>query len=504
MITPFFTINQDDEFIFIDIKVSHIRFNAPDIEMVVENEMFVFSLPPYYLRLRLPLPLVDDERSNAHYDSKSECIKVKLPKLNKGDVFPDLDLTSKMLARTAQKEFLMQEVGSTTEAAPVRGPMIQEMDLTNSLISPPQTSKDVYQEGEQFDWEVKQTMPTEEQETITMKAIKYGFDNQYEGIVGVSMTNGNDINELGNPENIAPNDRTIERLIKENIKFDPEYYGADYFAAKYPQPDDDKQFKDIMEWRSPVVTKFLKWQKKQQLMPVEERQQLFPVEFSTQEQEQMLQLPKKSYLIEDKMPLLLMLVSLLFSYSFDMRETEGDHNIESAWTVGKLTPQIAFLDSQIVIPGSASTSLLRATVITLIRRSLCYPLHRNFDLAMKCWDDVYYTMRGGKRLVLKALLDLRELFRFHDVYYVYTKIWMDDLCAWVISDQVSENTIRSLAHDLRKELGSLQKTEITFEKVFNKDSENEAMEDEDADEIETVNLAEIEKMVEDYQNEMEE
>ena len=62
MITPFFTISQDDEFIYIDVKISHIRFSAPNIEMTVENELFVFSLPPYYLRLRfrtLVLKMID-------------------------------------------------------------------------------------------------------------------------------------------------------------------------------------------------------------------------------------------------------------------------------------------------------------------------------------------------------------------------------------------------------------------------------------------------------------
>lgn len=485
MITPFFTLDQDDEFVLIDIKVSHIRFKAPEIEMVVDGDVFVFSLPPYYLRLRLPLPLVDDERSNAHYDSKAECIKVKIPKLTRGAHFPDLDLTAKMLARI------------TAETPTPRTGGIQEMDITNPMLEAAELPTEVYAEGEHFNWEVQQTMPTEE-DTMAVGAIKYGFDNAHTGIVGVSMTNGNDINELGNPEQTAANDRTIERLIKENIKFDPEYYAADYFASKYPDLEDDKRFKELMEWRSPAVVGFLKWQKKQQEAGT---RALFPVEFSTHEQEQMMQLPKKSYLIDDKTPLLLMLVSVLFAYSFNLRENEGDDNIESAWTVGKLTPQICFLDSQIVIPGSTTVSLLRATVITSIRRSLCYPLHRNFELSMKAWDDVYHLMRGGKRLVLKTLLAVREMFRFHDVYYVYTKIWMDDLCAWVISDQVGENSIRSLAHDLRKETGSVRKEDITFEKVFSTDEKDETMEvDDDVDEIETVNLAEIEKMVDDYQD----
>ena len=45
-------------------------------------------------------------------------------------------------------------------------------------------------------------------------------------------------------------------------------------------------------------------------------------------------------------------ICLLFAYHFDLRENEGDHNIESAWTIGKIVPQFSFLDSKIVIENN--------------------------------------------------------------------------------------------------------------------------------------------------------
>lgn len=179
----------------------------------------------------------------------------------------------------------------------------------------------------------------------------------------------------------------------------------------------------------------------------------------------MMNLPRKSYLIDDsyKPEILFTTICLLFAYHFDLRENEGDHNIESAWTIGKIVPQFSFLDSKIVIENNYN--VLRAAIITCIRRALTYPYHRNFDMITKVWDDVYYNLRGGKRLVLKALLDLKELFRFHDIYYVYDKIWLEDLCAYLISDNVSEATIRNLAHDIQKEVSSIKKADITFEKA---------------------------------------
>lgn len=509
MITPFFSIRQDDEFVYIDVKISHVRFSAQGIEMIVDNELFIFSLSPYYLRLRLPYACVDDERSHAEYNLKDEAVNIKIPKETKGQFFPDLDLTTKLLARTAESQPLdeneLKEVGKPetkeNNSIPKHAkPLIEELDVNNDISSTKtqQLEQDIA-EGEKFNWEISQEAATDPaintDDSIKMAAIKYGFNNQYNAIVGVSVSNGNDINELGDPENTPATDRIIERLIKENIKFDPEFYAADYIMEKYPSPDDEKSFKELLEWKNPLVRQFLKWYKAQQQLPLAERTQVMPVQFSKEEQEKMINLPRKSYLVEEvfRPQLYTLLVSLLFSYHFDLRETEGEHNIESAWTIGRLTPQIAYLDSQILVP-TGNESILRAAVITGIRRALSYPLHRNYNLTVKVWEDVYYNLRGGKRLVLKALLDLKELFRYHDVYYVYDKIWLEDFCSWLISDDVTEATLRTLAHDLKMEYTGLQKTDITFEKLDTEASQEDG--EEDKEDIIALNLHDIEVMAE--------
>ena len=252
----------------------------------------------------------------------------------------------------------------------------------------------------------------------------------------------------------------------------------------------------------------MKWYKAQKELPEEDKEQIMHVEFSKSEQEKMLNLPRKTYLINDvyKPQLLGLLVSLLFAYHFDLRETVGDHTIESAWTVGKLTPQFACLDSQIAISGEQNKeNFLKSIAITSIRRALSFPLHRNYKLISRVWDDVYYNLRGGKRLVLKSLLDLKELFRYHDVYYVYDKIWLEDLCSWIISDQVTEGMIRNLAHDLRKEYVGLSKTEITFEKLEKQDeNDNDNIGEDNEDEMVALNIQEVEIMAQElfdaYQN----
>lgn len=485
MLTPYFTVNQDEEYLHITIKISHGRLFASAIEMAVDSNVFMFSFSPYYLRLRFSGLLVDDERAQADLDLKNDCVKIRLPKEVKGQEFADLDLTAKLLARKEE----------TVKSKP----LIEELDVKESIenrVLEANQGTDfeksdridkgdaIASEGVEHDWEVKQEITEEQLNPM------YGFNNSYSQIITVSMTNHNDINEVGNPESASVNDKIIERLIKENIKFDPEYYAADYLMEKFPTPDDDKNYRGIMAWKSPSTKRFLSWYKKQRDLPELERSPLYPVTYSKEEQEKMLQLPRKSYLIDNvyKPQIYVLMLSLLFAHQFDLRENEGEHNIESAWTIGKILPQFASLDTQIVIPGSTNESILRSAIITCYRRSLCYPFHRHYELSAKAWGDVYYALRAGKRLVLKLLLELKELFRFHDTYYVYDKIYLEDLCLYILSDEMTETSIRQFAHDFKKELDSIGKTDITFEKID--DTQN-------GEDMVVLDLHEIEVMAQD-------
>lgn len=464
MLTPRFQCRQDEEFVYIDIHVSHIRFDAPGVEIVVEGELLVFSLSPYYLRLRFPHQLVDDEeRSSAKYESKEECIHVKIPKLNKGQHFEDLDMSAKLMARSGEQAMdsktLLEEIGFSPteelmkEAGTVLktpgGPLIEE--IGSSL-------QETAQEAEAFNWEINQVV---EEDTVKTK---YGFDNQYDSIIGVSLSNGNDINELDDPEHTSANDRIKERLLKENFKFDPEYYAADYMTSKYSDEDDYSPVKDLLAWDNPILSEG---------------------EFTTDENDKMIDLPKKTYLITNPKPLYYTIMSLLFSYAYEMRQVEGDLTPESAWSIAKLTPQISSLDQQIILPDS-STNVIKAVIITSIRRSLSYPLHRSYDLSLKAWDDAVKMLQSGKRAVIKALLAIREPFRFHDIYYVYNKVLLEDLVNWLIKDPKDNDFIlRSLGSELRKQLQLLAKDEIKFEQL-----------DGEGDVDTELNIAEIEHIAE--------
>lgn len=91
---------------------------------------------------------------------------------------------------------------------------------------------------------------------------------------------------------------------------------------------------------------------------------------------------------------------------------------------------------------------------------------------------------------------MKELFRFHDIYYVYDKIWLEDLCVYLISDSVTEGQLRKLAHDVKKTTDTVGKSDITFEKAG---EENADMCDdgvEGQDEMVALSLDDIDKMAE--------
>lgn len=211
MITPKFTIRQDDNRVYIDIKTAHIRSSGRELEFQVEGDLFVFSLSPYYLRLRFPGRLLNDEdekviddesfKSTTSYDAVNCVINISICKETPGEDFPDLDLISKLLARTKNPE----HAGEAGEQKPKS--LIQEIDLP---VADGTTSGDVdahfsklQSEAEEFDWEITQEDPGRlDEDDVNMSAgAKYGFNRQHTGVIGVSLVNGgNDANEVAEPD----------------------------------------------------------------------------------------------------------------------------------------------------------------------------------------------------------------------------------------------------------------------------------------------------------------
>ncbi|CAO3569321.1 unnamed protein product [Mortierella alpina] len=201
--------------------------------------------------------------------------------------------------------------------------------------------------------------------------------------------------------------------------------------------------------------------------------------FSTKEQELMRDLPRREYILENTKSTYLGLIDILFAYSYDLRVSEGDTTVETAWTICKLSPSMAALDQ---------FTTLRETVLTCYRRALAYPLTRNWNLANKVLQDVYVIFKLGRRGILRALLAIKDVLDHDDVYYIYSKMFIEDYCVWIQS--ASEMVIRTLAHELhhfeldKSELGwHLQELENLAKELpeEEEDDEEESDSDEDSD-----------------------
>ncbi|KAI0818917.1 SHQ1-domain-containing protein [Irpex lacteus] len=407
MITPRFSCSQTETSVVVSVYCPSVR--ASDVEINVDDTLFTLHINPYFLRLNFTHALQDDDdASSARYDASSGYLTVSLTKAVRGQNFEDLDLLAKLLAprkseRTEQTPVI--EVLDTQET------VSEEDELVARTEGLSVADQEIFEAAEN-DWQLKQELPTE-QPLKTSARQPYGFLNLYTGYFQHVEHTENEVNELSaEAETSRPSERRKKRIKHENEKFDEEHYIADFA--------DDEYIVDLCRWKHPFTTLDPDWT------------------YTEEEKLAMLKLPRKEYLASSAQThnLYLTLLTLLFAYAYDSRTNQKDPTPESAWTICSLTPAFSALDPAPYSPPPNTAQdrfaeeELIATFATSYRRSLAFPLHRSYALAEKCRSDVASFLAGGKRLVVRCLLEMKDILDHHDVYYVYSKVWLDDFCLW--------------------------------------------------------------------------
>lgn len=571
MLTPFFEVSQNDEFVIISAKIPNLKFNNKSLQLTVDGPLFIFYLSPYYLRLRFNQQLLNEEdqpdfdlesgkeiikKQKTSYDVDNERLIMHVPKKTIGEHFTDLEYSHKLMSNAVEvkvpnnlnatadeNDVQIKEVVGDQSASAEKQPqtqsqqskpnkMIEEIDINDLSLTTDDIKKHIENfeksTGEDFNWQFKQDFNNQK---VTDVNVHYGFNNQYNQVIENSVLNGsNDINELTNPGLLSEDERITERRIKENYSFNEDIYVAQYLLAKYGDQENDYDYQllnDSINWKNPIKSAYLKWAKEQQQSKTASA---FPnVEYSKEIQKLMIELPKatKNYDIKDIRSVYYLIVSLIFAYNLNLRINQGEDNVDSAWLVGKILPQFAYLDNKFVsatqdaeinsenandivikAPGlenneirqvSSSTfnssgassntnndkpdfNSLEELVITLVKRSLIYPLHRHFAIITKALEDTYYTLRYGWKKIIEVLFTVRELFRKHSSYYVYNIVWLNDLLNFVIlnvdSQQISNGVLRYFSHEFHRLTKSLDKNDVVFEKLnMGDDDEDEEMQD---------------------------
>lgn len=163
----------------------------------------------------------------------------------------------------------------------------------------------------------------------TLASAKYGFNNAYSSYEAHIHALAHDVLDIDHIDASTIESRRAYRLSIELQSFNPDHYMFDFMS-----PD---QSSAIMEYK-PEYHRLLK----RSQINLDNNDLLA---FTQTEQSAMLSLQNRDFIISDKRVIYLGLIDLLFAYSYDLRINTGEHGVESAWTICKLSPTLAAFDS---------------------------------------------------------------------------------------------------------------------------------------------------------------
>lgn len=188
---------------------------------------------------------------------------------------------------------------------------------------------------------------------------------------------------------------------EENKKFNPEHYGADFL-------EEEDLIQEYLDLPSP-------WS----AMTIND------ISFDDSEIEVLKNLPNKNYNLseEQRKYCYYGLIDILYAYCYDCRTTSFEGNVQSGWTVLELAASLRWL---------VGFQDARSTILSAYRRSLIYPLFRNFNLCNKIFEDVKKIIALGQNCIVKCLLQVYKIFMEGDeCRYILNDIFIKDYLVYV-------------------------------------------------------------------------
>ncbi|KAM9362175.1 protein SHQ1 homolog [Symphorus nematophorus] len=413
MITPAFDLSQDPEYLILSIRVPYTR--TSEFDLYIDGTDFKFYAKPYFLRLSLPGRIVEDGREKAKFDIDKGLFTLRVPKETAGEHFEGLQMLTSLLAPKGSRS---------------AKPLVEELDTGCSES----VGDDEDEDEEEFDWQVEQEVYKESSEEELRAQQKYGFGNQRSGVFARLQEELSEVIDVKNPEGTTAAERRQARLEAEASAFSADHYLADMF--------EDDEIKGLLKFR-PWWTK---------LSPSTEQEGEAAVSFTDDEKEQLRKFTNRSYLLDktSRYQVWLSLADILLAYSYEVRSTEGEHNVESPWTIRKLSGTLCWLETY---------SSLQDVLVSFGRRVLCYPLYRHFGMVSAAICDTTKILQSGKACVLKCLLDIHKVFRENDPAYILNDLYITDYCVWI--QRVKSRKMTALAATLQK--ASLRKKDLELE-----------------------------------------
>lgn len=429
MLTPRFTFNQDEKFLTINIYAPFTHIDQTEIFM--DGEDFRFSSAPYYLRLHLPGEVKETEEASGLWDADSTSFVVKCPKVNVGKYFEGLENITKLLTPKGDTEI--------------------KTSIT-SLIDDDELDEEYDDSDPQ--WYMEQNYPPDQEISVIrdIKRYGYGFACKHMDVFSKLSEELGCILDIPGSEANTHKEREEVRSKQEERDFDESHYLCDLF--------EDEGVKGCLEYKPP-------WND----IPANEKSHPY-LAFDSDEQELLLGLPKKKIIVDsaEVTTVHLVLAEILFAVSYTLRINQGWDNVETRWNVVKLAPSLCCLSK----PFSPSQ-----VVKSSIRRALCYPLYRHWELAQESWSDVVKLLKIGKAAILKQFLSLIPHFNDSPGYYIFNQLFIQDYCLWL--QYVPEKHLLSLATALQMTCSEITKSKLELDLEELETAAKLTIEEEEAD-----------------------
>jgi len=402
MLTPRFSLDQTDDSLTVRIYAPFTH--VADTEVFFDDLDFRFYSRPYFLRLHLPAPVQETDDAEAHFDAETKSFVVTVPKKVKGQHFAGLDMITDLLIPKGDTKL-------------PEGPLVQEIGGDDD--DQPEEEIDCY-----FDQQVPQDELKNDEEAVNNG---YGFAFKQKGALLRLLDECQHVFEIQNLDDKPFKVRRKERLENESRGFSADHYLADL----YDPPD--------------TLTECLRLGAPPDTGPLDDT-----------DRDRMVQLAKRKRVDlspSEHLSVCFGMLDILYSYSYEVRTSLFDGlGTESSWTIQKLASTLSC--------GERFTSI-KQVVVAALRRTVCYPLFRHFQLGVRVWDDVTAHLLTSPQKIVKVFLQLIPQFVDENYGHLFNQLYIEDYAVWV--QTLTQETLADLKKALDHVLAEVTKSDLDLE-----------------------------------------
>ncbi|XP_075145081.1 protein SHQ1 homolog [Haematobia irritans] len=258
----------------------------------------------------------------------------------------------------------------------------------------------------------------------------YGFASKFRGRIKSFECDLESITRMPEPDMISPLQRMIDRDIDEMKNFSRDQYKLNFVELQVPDGLDNPMqysinFKDCaLDREEECLLHNLTSQQEQRQMPDE----------------------------YDVMEIDCGLISILLAICYDVRFTSNEENCESAWTRSVLSATLTYFEPH---------TSIKEVVVSFMRRSLIYPLYRNYELSRKCVEDCITALQNNTQWIIKQLLITHNCFSAND-RSVFNHYYIEDYIRYVTNatNICPAKHLQMLAHNLKNVLFDIFKKNL--------------------------------------------